>query len=467
MKSLKIQGIEWFVDDEKLIPVLEGITISEGGRRGYVSTEYYGGKVFIKSFAEKGLPGFIRNRVASRGKREYTLGNRLLSLSIPTPKPLGYGMSRMGSYVIQQWIEGGSLMAAFKQYGCNQTLMKKLADLSKALKIHHIRHNDLHLDNILIADGVLFLIDLHKMKIKVSFTIQDEISNLSHVLVNVYNELDTAKRESFFVEYGNPGIQEPVEWAMERLAVRWIRKKKERAFQETSMIVSRENRFYRAGMEDRAVGDLKSIIKADRKVRVERHSDHIRKVYMNRRRLEKAWRTHVVLAYMELAIVPPVFYVQLPGDNQLGSIAMEDLQGKGQELDRFLDRRYDEMPGRERRLMADNLAGFFLMLTRKKIVHKDLKACNIFVLNCGGFMLLDVEDIRFKALDEEALKRLLVQLNTTIPKRIRLRDRIRFFIKFTSPMMVNKRAIFKAVAKESATREIAYEGAGGFKREEW
>ena len=220
-------------------------------------------------------------------------------------------------------------------------------------------------------------------------------------------------------------------------------------------------------MEDRADSELKSVIKTDRKVRVERYTDHICKVYVDRRRLEKAWRAHVVLAYMDLSIVPTAFYVELPGGNPMGSIAMEDLHGKGQELDRYLDRRYDVMDAHERRLFAGSLAGFLLMVTRKKIVHKDLKACNIFALNDGEFMLLDVEDIRFKALDEEALKRMLVQLNTTIPRRIGFRDRIRFFVKFTSPMKLNKRAIFKAVVRESLRREIVYEGVGGLKREAW
>lgn len=467
MNPIKIEDIEWFVDDERLIPVLEGIAIPEGSRRGYVNAEYHGGRVFIKSFAEKGLPGFIRNRVASRGKREYALGNRLLSLSIPTPKPLGYGMSRMGSYIIQQWIYGKSLMSALKESDFDPELMIKLAELLKRLTIHHIRHNDLHLDNILIADKGLFLIDLHKMKIKGSFTLLDEVTNLSHVLANIYSELDTSEREAFFSDYGNPGIREAVELALDRLAARWIRKKKERAFQETSMIVSRGNRLYRAGVEDQAKGELQGVIKTDHKVRVERYTDHLRKIYMNRRRLEKAWRVHVVLAYMGLDIVPPVFFIEFPVEAPAGFIAMKDLHGKGQELDRFLDGRYDAMSGSERRLFTNNLANFFLMLTRKKIIHKDLKACNIFVLNRGGFMLLDVEDIRFKALDEEALKRMLVQLNTSVTRRIVFRDRIRFFIQFTTPMKVNKRAIFKAVVRESMRREIVYEGVGGLKRETW
>jgi serine/threonine protein kinase len=233
------------------------------------------------------------------------------------------------------------------------------------------------------------------------------------------------------------------------------------------MIVARENRLYRAGMEGKATGELTGVIKTDRKVRVERFTDHIRKTYMNKRRLEKAWKVHVVLAYMELNIVPHVFFVELPSENRTGFIAMEDLQDKGQELDRFLDGRYDTLSGHERRLFVNSLVNFLLMLTRKKIVHKDLKACNIFVQNDGSFILLDAEDIRFKALDEETLKRMLIQLNTTIPRRIAFRDRIRFFIKLTSPMALNKKAIFKTVVKESMRREIVYEGIGGLMRESW
>jgi len=467
MKSYKIKEVEWFIKDEGLIPVLQDLVIPESGRRSYVNTRYGGGQVFIKSFAEKGLPGFIRNKIASRGKREYTLGNWLLSRSIKTPEPLGYGISRMASYIIQQWIEGENFLAAFKASSCQFELMAKLAALLKELRIHHVRHNDLHIENILVSGNELYLIDLHKMKIKASFTVLDEVSNLSQALADTYVYLDTNEKVNFFTTYGNPGIQETVEHAIDRLVYRWIRKKKERAFHETSMIAVRGNRFYRTGMENRAAGKYLSVIKDDRKVKVERYTDHIRKMYVSRRRLERAWRNHIVLAYMKLSITPTAFYVELPGESPMGSITMEDLHGKGQELDRYLDGTYDVMDPRERRQFTEKLTDFLLMITRKKIVHKDMKACNIFVLNDGRFMLLDVEDIRFRALDEEALKRMLIQLNTTIPRRITIHNRIRFFLQFTSPMKLDKRSIFKAVVRESMKREIVYEGVGGLKREEW
>jgi len=467
MKSYKIKEVEWFIKDEGLLPVLQDFVIPEGGRRSYINARYRGGQIFIKSFAEKGLPGFIRNKIASRGKREYALGNWLLSRSIKTPEPLGYGISRMGSYIVQQWIEGESFLAAFKASRCQSELMVKLAALLKELKIHHVRHNDLHIENILVSGNELYLIDLHKMKIKASFTVLDEVSNLSQALADTYGYLDNDEKVTFFTTYGNPGIQETVEHAIDRLVDRWIRKKKERAFQETSMIVASGNRFYRAGMENRATGEFQSVVKDDRKVKVERYTDHIRKMYVSGRRLERAWRNHIVLAYMNLSIAPTAFYVELPGGSPMGSITMEDLHGKGQELDRYLDGMYDVMDVHERRQFTEKFTGFILMITRKKIVHKDMKACNIFVLNDGRFMLLDVEDIRFRAFDEEALKRMLIQLNTTIPRRISTRDRIRFFLLFTSPMKVNKRSIFKVVYKESMKRGVVYEGVGGLMREEW
>jgi tRNA A-37 threonylcarbamoyl transferase component Bud32 len=439
----------------------------EGGRRGYVKASYQGGQIFIKSFAEKGLPGFIRNRVASRGKKEYQLGRRLLALSIPTPRPLGYGVSRMASYTIQEWVEGKNLLAALKETDYSAQLLNSLAGFLKTLKIHHVRHNDLHLDNILVVDGELYIIDLHKTRIKDSFTILDEVSNLSHALAPLYGELDKAEKDAFFAMYGNPGLEETVGRAIDRMGARWVRRKKERAFAPTSLIVAKDSRLHMTGMENRDPGTFEGLIKSDRKVKIERYTNHVRKIYRNRRRLERAWRAHVVIAYMGLPIVPEAYYVELPGDNPMGHIAMEDLKGRGEELDRWLDRRYVMITESEKRLLKSSLANYFLGLARKKIMHKDLKACNIFVLQEGGFILLDVEDIRFRSLDEEALKRMLVQLNTTIPRRVSTRDRMRFFLEFTSPMKVDRKAIFKAVVKESLRREIVYEGIKGLTRETW
>ena len=87
------------------------------------------------------------------------------------------------------------------------------------------------------------------------------------------------------------------------------------------------------------------------------------------------------------------------------------------ELDRFLDREYDDMSAFQRRRFVGDLSRFVRDLLKKGVFHRDLKACNLFVLP-DGFRLLDMEDVRFFYPSAGDLRRMFVQLNTSIPRRI-------------------------------------------------
>jgi len=65
------------------------------------------------------------------------------------------------------------------------------------------------------------------------------------------------------------------------------------------------------------------------------------------------------------------------------------------------------------------------------------------------------------------LKKMLVQLNTTLPKRISVMDRMRFFCKITLPLSVDRKRLLKDVVRESLESDIVYEGVGGLVRESW
>ena len=347
---------------------------------------------------------------------------RLLASGIPTPKPLGYGISKEGSYIINEWLPGESLAAHLKTED-RRPLIRSLALLLKALKDHRVRHNDLHLDNVLVVEGTLTLIDLHKMKVKRPFRKADEVSNLSHALVSLYADMDEEVKESFFSAYGNREVRPRVERAIGGLTTRWFKKKMDRAFDGTSRITITGNRLYVAGMENRASAGLVETIKRDKKVLVERYGDHIRKIYRDKRRLKRAWKAHVVFLYMDLPAIPEAYYCALPSSGEAGYVAMEDLKGKGEELDRYLDRHYDTMSYADRKGFIDGLALFFEGLLKWGIVHNDLKGCNVFVTGDSGFRLLDVEDFTFGSLHSEHIKKMFLQLNTTLPKRIVMRDR--------------------------------------------
>jgi tRNA A-37 threonylcarbamoyl transferase component Bud32 len=466
MKTCDIEGTEWHLTDEGLVDILKGMTGPGEARRGYVTCTYGDGTVFIKSFTEKGIPGFVRNRVLPRGKKEYLAGVRLTSFHIATPKPLGYGISRTGSSIIQEWIGGVSFSRMLKE-GDRRELMRGLARLLKEMKTHGVRHNDLHLDNILVKDRDLYLIDLHKMKIKRSFGTGDEVSNLSHALVSVYHDMDEDGKDEFFTAYGTGAVRPAVEREIGKLTARWFRKKRQRAFEGTSKITVSANRLYVAGMEGRALGDFAGVMKQDKKVKVERYGDHIRKIYRDKRRLRKAWKAHVIFLYMNLPAVPAPYYMAMPAKGQPGFIAMEDLGSRGEELDRYLDRNYDAMSYAERRRFIDRLALFFEAFLRWGIMHHDLKGCNLFVLENRDFRLLDVEDFTFGGLTSDYLKKMFLQLATTLPKRITMRDRMRFYARITAFLNVDRKALFRLLLYKTAGKEIIYEGKSGLVTESW
>ena len=460
-------GISWFLDDDYagLDEAVRGIVEEADVRRGYASRALGDKRIFVKFFLERGITGFIRNRIAPRGRKEYHFGKRILASAISTPRPLGYGIGAGGSFIVQEWVEGRTLRSAFGDAPAGKdALLDALARLLRQLAEARIRHNDLHLDNVLLSDGTLYLIDLHKAKVRRSFGRKDAATNLAQALSMVYKGMTEDQRARFFEAAGQPDLRTAVEATLKAQWGAWIESKKRRAFSNTSKLAVKGRRVYIGGSEEEGRGAFAGLLKEDRKVRVERHTDHVRKVYGRRRRLRRAWESWVALEYVTGDIVPRPFYVERPSLPGRGYVAMEDLGGRGEELDRFLDRHYDAMETAHRRAFIGSLAHFLGRLLDMGIVQKDLKACNVFVLQ-DGFRLLDVEDIGFHAPQEDDLLAMLVQLNTSVPRRIRASDRIRFFLGLARVFPFDKKRLLRRVSEGCAGAEVVYEGISGLIRE--
>jgi tRNA A-37 threonylcarbamoyl transferase component Bud32 len=468
MQRVRKNNIRWFLDDcAGLAAMVGAIVEGEDSRRSYSILECGEKKAFVKFFLERGAIGWLRNRLNPRGRKEYALAKRLLSETVATPAPMGYGIGKGGSFIIEELIEGETLKSAFDGAARKEPLVDALALFLRRLSARGVRHNDLHLDNVLVKGETLYLIDLHKACIKKGgFTRKDEVKNLTQGLTMIYGEMTEAARRRFFEGYGRPGLRPAVEASLRSQWKAWIDSKKKRAFSTTSKLVARGRRVYVRGREQEARGAFRELIKKDRKVRVERYGDHIRKVYARKRRLVRAWETWAALQYVGLEIAPRPFFVEKPFMPGGGYVAMEDLAGQGEELDRFLDRNYDAMDLHRRRAFIDGFARFLARLLKMGIVQKDLKGCNVFVLD-GAFRLLDVEDIAFFTPGEKDLKALLAQLNNSLPARIAAADRIRFFLKLTRSFPFDLKRLFRQAAAVCAAEEIVYEGAYGLKRESW
>jgi tRNA A-37 threonylcarbamoyl transferase component Bud32 len=468
VKHLEQNGIEWFIEGpDILFFITKQLTEEKEERRSYDFREYKGNEVFAKYFLEKGFSGAIRNRLSPRGKREFVLGTSLLSASIATPRPLGYGVGRSGSFVLQERLPGVTFLAAFEASSGvgREILLNNLALLLGRLRDHRVRHNDLHLENVLVSDECLYLIDLHKSVIRSRrFSKRDELINLAHSLTMIYDRMTEEEKGRFLNVYGDPSGRAVLEARLYSQWSRWIKRKKGRAFANTSRLRAEGHRVYVRGEEDRGTRNLKDIIKLDRKVQVERHVDHLRKIYSHKRRLRKAWENFVALLYLDLFVTPKPYFVDKGSIFENGFIAMEDLGSKGQELDRFLDSHYDGMKRIGRCVFVEQLADFLGGLLKKGVVHRDLKACNIFVGE-GRLALLDVEDFLFRRTEEADIVRLLAQLATSIPARVRTRDRIMFLHRLAQHVSFDKKHVVREVREKLKGAEVIYEGASGLKRE--
>lgn len=471
MKTIKQDGVAWFLEDERLIEAVVGLVAElRDDRRAYFTVPYGDRTIFVKFFREKGILGFVRNWINPRGRREFLLGKSLESFSVATPQPLGYGLSRKGSFVLQEWIDAQPLWSFISDPSLRPGLLKGLAHLLLQLRERRVLHNDLHLGNVLCKDDRLYLIDLHKSRIKERFFSEsDEVKNLCHVMGDFYQEMTEDEKERFFQIYGKPAVRSILEKELVAQRAEWIQRKKDRAFSTTSKLRQVGRRVYVEGAQGTAEDVLIECIKDDKKVQVDRYSDHIRKIYRHNRRLKKAWRNHVAVEYLLLPILPKPFYVQKGSFCESGFIAMEDLQDRGEELDRYLDRHYDTMESQTAHRFIDLLSDFLSTLLRKGILHRDMKACNLFVLE-DGFRLLDVEDIIFRPYTEEDMRNMFCQLNLSVPRRICFHHRARFFLKITGRLGIERserRRLFREVLRATTGEAIVYQGIDGLRKESW
>jgi tRNA A-37 threonylcarbamoyl transferase component Bud32 len=467
MKPTDGGAIRWVLVDEALAGPLASVRPDDAARRDHLFITARDGEVFVKAFRERGLEGFLRNRLAPRGKVEFELGRRLIELGVPTPEPLGYGIGKNHSFVVQRRLSGEPLSGLLTRQEERLPRLRDLARFLNLLKTCGVRHNDLHLENIVAAEGDLYLIDLHSARIKDAFTAADELSNLSHALAMHYRTMDDGEKRAFFEAYGSDALRRDLEDRIAAMEERWVRSKAKRALGATSQIVLQGPYVCLAGMMPPPDEGAAHVLKEDRKVKVERFGTFLRKTYGSRRRILKAWRAHVTLHYMGLSATPQAYWMKKPTLGTRGFIAMEDLGGKGRELDRFLDGRYGTMDFAERRELVRGLAAFFRRLFARRVTHRDLKACNVFVLSTGEYRLLDVEDIVFAEAADDYYVRMLVQLNMTVPRRIAVRDRLRFLALLVDGDRQRRKAILKEVARQSLGQPIVYEGVSGLVVESW
>ena len=138
------------------------------------------------------------------------------------------------------------------------------------------------------------------------------------------------------------------------------------------------------------------------------------------------------------------------------------------ELDRYIVQSFEgSHHGRlKKRPFLKALAGFMATLYELKIFHRDLKTCNIMVQeeqDSWNFGLVDMDDVQLdKEVRHKKFLKTLIQLNTSTPLFIDMKDRIRFLVHYINLIKRNNvRDIVQGVITGSEGRALVYCSSGG------
>jgi hypothetical protein len=136
-----------------------------------------------------------------------------------------------------------------------------------------------------------------------------------------------------------------------------------------------------------------------------------------------------------------------------------------QEMDRYILRGFKDLG--EKILFIKSFARWLSGFHKMNLYHKDMKTCNILVLEKEGawnFYLLDMEDIQLnEKVNWKKLFRNFLQLNTSTPKVMTKVDRFRFFREYLhfNPIVKDEKVFIRKLVDESHRRGLVYISPGG------
>jgi len=462
-----------------------------------------GRRIFLKRDLTKGRFASVKYLfLPSKGRKEWFIAFKMHRMGLPIPKPLGWlertrrGIVRESFYLAEAVGSGETL---------DKTPTPPVPEVAKTVrKIHHagLFHKDLHAGNFIWEGQTLFLIDLHSAEILRTLSLSQRLRNLSllfHSLRSVWAE----KEQSLFMDIYFEGekrspakkeeILQKIHHHMGRLQKRQWRSRTRRCLKEsTEFSIQTRNGFRYYHRRDFGLDRARRIVEGHLRLLRENPSQLIKnapevclsiikdeegrvcvkhfrnltswrtlKDYFRRPKGLKSWVGSHGLGVRGIPSLTPFALVEKRkwGGVRESFFLMETSE-TGREMDRYILERLGNV--QQKRRFTKAFAEWLSRLHRKRIFHRDMKTCNILVLEGGGgwaFLLLDQEDISFdEKVGSRQLFKSLLQLNTSTPKTVTRTDRLRCLKEYLrgNPILNDPDVFIRTLMKESRRRGLVY-----------
>lgn len=467
-----------------------------------------GGRVFLKRDLTKDWMESLKYLVfPSKGRKEWFIAYQSGKRHLNVPTPLGWlERSQQGfvkeSYYLAEAISSKGSLAEATDLLRDEKIVAELVRM--LLRMHHsgLFHQDLHAGNFLWDGETLFLIDLHRAKFVRSLALNQRLWNLAQLFHSLRFAWDTREHEKFLDQYfeGDPidsrkkklYLQKIYGWT-DRLRKKQWRSRTKRCLKEsTEFAVQKEDGVTFYYRRDFPLDHLKkvlerhrdivqqtpfSLVKQSPEIKVSILQDernricvkqfcypHWRDRIKNEFRRSKGLQAWIGGHGLKVRGVSSLkLFALMEQKGWLGkreSVLIMEAPEAAEEMDRFLCKGLGGVD--EKKKYIETFAFWLAQLHQRDIYHLDMKTCNILVskmTNGWGFKLLDLEDVRFDTkINERRLFKNLLQLNTSVPRFITPKDRMRFLKAYLNqhPILRNEKRFLSRLVKASRERGIVY-----------
>jgi tRNA A-37 threonylcarbamoyl transferase component Bud32 len=470
-------------------------------------------ELFIKRYKIRGITEKIKYfLIPSKARREWVIARHALSKGILTPLPLAMAERRMrgfleDAFLITQAIVPSTPLIELIPAGRDDDLLFRAATLLKQAHEAGLFHQDLHAGNILVGhkEKKLYVIDLHRSIFLRSVSKQRRMWNLAQFFYSLKGFLSARTKKALLKRYDkgknlfNEGFEEglkKIERLEERIYRRHMQSRTKRCLKDSGgfYVVKRDRWKIRARRDwkpeelfaaakahhDIVTESKEGLIKDDRRTAItlfyykgtricvkEYRYGGVRRRLKEVFRRSKACRGWVMGNGLVVRGVAGIIPRALLEHRSWGCLReafliMESPPGY-EELDRYMVKTFGATHHNrtKKSTFIKALTRFMADLYLRNIVHTDLKTCNIMVREertGWRFGLVDMDDVQLdKKIHERRFLKALIQLHTSTPLFIGMKDRIGFLKQYLRLIRrYDVRDIAKKVIRGSRGKRLVY-----------
>lgn len=166
-----------------------------------------GPALYLKLFRERGVAASMRRLVADRAAREYAVLDHLRRAGVTAAVPVACGTHDGASFLITREIPGAE---GLNERLADRSTLEKLGRFVRAVHDAGVRHDDLHLGNVLVSASGLFLVDVHRAAIRPNLTRADRIQGLGFLLHSLHTRVGAGDQRRFLRAYWGERPSKPL-----------------------------------------------------------------------------------------------------------------------------------------------------------------------------------------------------------------------------------------------------------------